>query len=100
MEADAYVVILHFMIPGGGLIGPIQSHLGLSDIKSDPGSQLSYKQLPPYYLAPILLAFPIPLVQVAGRVEARGPSHPLFAVLIATHVARSWGKCRANLISN
>ena len=70
MEADAYVVILHFMIPGGGLIGPIQSHLGLSDIQSDPGSQLSYEQFSPYYLAPILLAFPIPLVQVGLRPEA------------------------------
>ena len=88
MEADAYVVILHFMIPGGGLVGPTQSHLGLSDIQGDPGSQLSYEQFSPYYL--ILLAFPIPLVGPPGpgRVEARGPSHPLFAVLIATHARR------------
>ena len=37
----------------------------LSDIPGDPGSQLPYQEFSPYYLAPILLAFPISLRKVA-----------------------------------
>ena len=40
--------------------------LRVSDIPGDPGSQLPYKEFSPYYLAPILLAFPISLRQVVS----------------------------------